>query len=342
MYLNVQNLTKTYGAFTALDKISIGVQSHEFVCLLGPSGCGKTTLLRIIAGLTDADSGTIHLEGQSLSGLPARQRGFGIVFQSYSLFPNMTVAENIGYGLKIRAIAKNKIAARVDELLTTIKLPDVADRYPWQLSGGQQQRIALARAIAVDPRLLLLDEPLSALDAKVRAQLRTEIRDIQRTLDIPTLMVTHDQEEALSLADRIICMDHGVVEQCGTPQELYLRPATRFVADFMGTSNLIETSYIRECMPDLMAHHPVGDDDAFVACIRPEQISLHPDPQGKATIRSVTFLGNLRRVFVESPAGPLIVEAHGHVDLCEGQSVRLDINPQDCSWVANTPPSGAP
>jgi iron(III) transport system ATP-binding protein len=335
MYLNVQNLSKKYGDFTALDNISIGVQEHEFVCLLGPSGCGKTTLLRIIAGLTDASAGEISLQDQNLSGLPARQRGFGIVFQSYSLFPSMTVSENIGYGLKIRGTDKAIAAKRVVELLETIKLPEVADRYPWQLSGGQQQRVALARAIAVDPRLLLLDEPLSALDAKVRAELRSEIRDLQRSLGIPTLMVTHDQEEALSLADRIICMNEGKVEQCGTPRELYLRPATRFVADFMGISNLIETRYIRENMPQLMEHHPGGNDASFVACIRPEQVSLSADPTSSCKVHSITFLGNLCRIQVVYPAGKLTVETHGHIAFTEGQKVRFDIHPEDCSWVAN-------
>ncbi|MDH3335870.1 MAG: ABC transporter ATP-binding protein [Rhodospirillaceae bacterium] len=335
MYLDVKNLTKKYGDFFALNDVSIGVESHEFVCLLGPSGCGKTTLLRIIAGLTEADSGEVELLGQSMSGRPARQRGFGIVFQSYSLFPNMTIAENIGYGLKIRGVAKADIQSRIDELLNVVKLPDVAGRYPWQLSGGQQQRIALARAIAVDPQLLLLDEPLSALDAKVRAELRGEIRDLQRNLGIPTLMVTHDQEEALSLADRIICMNHGRVEQSGTPEELYLHPKSRFVADFMGVSNLIETQYVRECMPHLMKTRPNGDDSAFMACIRPEQINIISDDAGKAVVSAVTFLGNLNRFEVSYPAGRLIVEAHGHIDVSEGQKVRFEISPDDCSWVTN-------
>lgn len=334
MYLNVENLTKTYGDFTALDNVSVGVEAHEFVCLLGPSGCGKTTLLRIIAGLTDANSGTVTLQGEDLIGLPARQRGFGIVFQSYSLFPNMTVGENIGYGLKIRGTQKGDIQTRVQELLEIIKLPQLTDRYPFQLSGGQQQRIALARAIAVDPRLLLLDEPLSALDAKVRADLRTEIRELQRTLGIPTLMVTHDQEEALSLADRIICMNHGKVEQCGTPEDLYLRPATRFVADFMGVSNLIETTYIRDSMSHLMAHRPKGDDDAYVACIRPEQIGLVSDAAGHGTVRSIAFLGNLCRMQIEYPAGLMTVETHGHMMFSEGEKVRCEVLPENCSWVS--------
>lgn len=335
MYLNVQNLTKTYGNFYALDNVSIGVESHEFVCLLGPSGCGKTTLLRIIAGLTQSNGGEVRLLGENLVNLPARQRGFGIVFQSYSLFPNMTVAENIGYGLKIRGVPKTDIQARITSLLGTIKLPDVAERYPWQLSGGQQQRIALARAIAVDPRLLLLDEPLSALDAKVRGELRTEIRDLQRSLGIPTLMVTHDQEEALTLADRIICMNHGRVEQSGTPEDLYLRPTTRFVADFMGVSNLIETRYVRECLPALLENRPAGDDDAYIACIRPEQITIIADENGKATVRAISFLGNLNRFEVTYPAGRLIVETHGHINVSEGQRVRFEIRPEDCSWVVS-------
>jgi len=333
MYLQVRNLVKTFGDFVALDDVSIEVESHEFVCLLGPSGCGKTTLLRIIAGLTDADSGDVLLEGDNLIGLPARERGFGIVFQSYSLFPNMTVSENIGYGLKIAKIGQGAIDKRVTELLETIKLPDIADRYPWQLSGGQQQRVALARAVAVDPRLLLLDEPLSALDAKVRAELRGEIRDLQRALGIPTLMVTHDQEEALSLADRIICMNHGVVEQCGTPEDLYLRPTTRFVANFMGVSNLIETDYIRHAMPELMKTHPDKDGDGLVACIRPEQITLIANDNSDAVIKSITFLGNLSRIEVNSPAGTLVVETHGHVEFTYGQKVSMSVRPQDCSWV---------
>lgn len=333
MYLDVQGLTKNFGDFTALDDVSVGVEGHEFVCLLGPSGCGKTTLLRIIAGLTNADEGSIHLLDGNLAGLPARKRGFGIVFQSYSLFPNMTVGENIGYGLKIRGKAKPDIAARVQELLETIKLPDLVDRYPWQLSGGQQQRVALARAIAVNPRLLLLDEPLSALDAKVRAELRVEIRDLQRALGIPTLMVTHDQEEALMLADRIICMDHGRVEQSGSPEDLYLRPATRFVANFMGVSNLIATEYVREFLPVLMEHRPSGEDGSFVACVRPEQISLAPDPAGDATVKSISFLGNISRIGIDCPAGDLMIEAHGHVAFDIGQQVRLGIQPEGCSWV---------
>lgn len=332
MYLTVHDATKTYGTFTALDRVSIEIEKGEFVCLLGPSGCGKTTLLRLIAGLTDLDGGDITLEGAPLSDLPARKRGFGIVFQSYSLFPNMSVAENIGYGLKIRDVPAAEIAARVTELLELVKLPQVASKLPGQLSGGQQQRIALARAIAVDPRVLLLDEPLSALDAKVRATLRAEIRQVQRALEIPTLMVTHDQEEALALADKIICMNHGIVVQAGTPEDLYHRPATRFVAEFMGSSNLLSAKDVTQHFPDLLATQP-SDDKAYLACIRPEHIGLAPANEGTAKVRNISFLGNLQRLEVDSPAGPLLVETHGRTSCRTGDRVDLSIASDACTWV---------
>lgn len=332
MYLTVRDATKIYGTFTALDRVSIGIQKGEFVCLLGPSGCGKTTLLRLIAGLAKLDGGEISLEGDDLSWLPARKRGFGIVFQSYSLFPNMTVAENIGYGLKIRGAARAEIAARVAELLELVKLPQVADKLPSQLSGGQQQRIALARAIAVDPRVLLLDEPLSALDAKVRAELRDEIRRVQRALGIPTLMVTHDQDEALALADKIICMNHGVVVQVGAPEELYHHPATRFVAEFMGISNLLSPDDVGRVFPDLLTSRPEADAPQL-ACIRPEQIDLVPTAQGTATVRSINFLGNVRRLEVDSLVGALTVESHGANAFRPGDRVSLQVAPEACTWV---------
>ncbi len=332
MYLTVRDATKTYGTFTALDRVSIEIEKGEFVCLLGPSGCGKTTLLRLIAGLTDLDGGEITLEGATLSDLPARKRDFGIVFQSYSLFPNMSVAENIGYGLKIRGISAKEIAARVTELLELVKLPKMADKLPGQLSGGQQQRIALARAIAVDPRVLLLDEPLSALDAKVRATLRDEIRQVQRSLEIPTLMVTHDQEEALALADKIICMNHGIVVQAGTPEDLYHRPATRFVAEFMGSSNLLSTEEVARHFPDLLATYP-ADKKAYLACIRPEQIAIKPAENGVATVQNISFLGNLQRLELDCPAGPLLVETHGRSPCRTGDSVELSISTEACTWV---------
>ena len=335
MYLTVRNATKRYGTFTALDDVSVSLEKGEFVCLLGPSGCGKTTLLRAIAGLNDIDSGDVLLEGLAITHVPARHRGFGIVFQSYSLFPNMTVGENIGYGLKIRGAGTSDIRSRVEELLEMVKLPGVANKYPGQLSGGQQQRIAIARAIAVDPKVLLLDEPLSALDAKVRSALRDEIRQLQRKLGIPTLMVTHDQEEALALADRIVCMNHGVIEQAGTPDDLYHRPATRFVADFMGESNLIETAEIRHFLPHLLDTRPTGADEIYAASIRPEHIAVSHTEASDTKVRTTSFLGNINRMLLDSPIGELQVETHGPARLEAGQQVSITVAPEHCCWVRN-------
>lgn len=333
MYLRLEGIRKTFGEFVALDDIDLAVGEHEFVCLLGPSGCGKTTLLRVIAGLLAADRGTMVLGGRDLAALPARKRGFGIVFQSYSLFPNMTVARNIGYGLKVRREAPDRIAGRVRQLLELIKLPHVADRYPWQLSGGQQQRVALARALAVDPGLILLDEPLSALDARVRVEMRAEIHEVQRRLAIPTIMVTHDQEEALTLADKIVCMNDGRIVQVGTPQDLYLRPATRFVADFVGVSNLLPTDWMRAAMPALLASRPAGPDAALEACIRPENLTITADPAGAGQITGMTFLGNLSQFRVAWHGRELIAETHRQSGLQPGDRVRLDAAATDCAWV---------
>jgi len=233
-FLSIRSLTKSFGPFQALKSIDLEIGEGEFVCFLGPSGCGKTTLLRAIAGLDRQTGGSISLRGKDVSNAPPSQRDFGIVFQSYALFPNLTVADNVGYGLVNQKKPRDMINARVTELLALVGLPDQASKYPAQLSGGQQQRVALARALATSPGLLLLDEPLSALDARVRLRLREEIRALQRRLGVTTIMVTHDQEEALSMAERIVVMNHGVIEQVGTPEEVYARPATAFVADFVG------------------------------------------------------------------------------------------------------------
>jgi iron(III) transport system ATP-binding protein len=332
VYLAIEDVRKTFGDVAALDGVSLGVERGDFVCLLGPSGCGKTTLLRIVAGLLTADSGRLSLAGSDLTAVPARQRNFGIVFQSYSLFPNMTIAENIGYGLRIRGVARAKIDARVRELLDMIKLPQIAGRYPWQLSGGQQQRVALARAIAVEPALLLLDEPLSALDAKVRAELREEIRELQRRLGVPTIMVTHDQEEALTLADRILCMNQGRVEQAGTPADLYLRPATRFVADFMGVSNLIEVERVQAYRPALLAARPATGGARQLLCVRPEK--LHVVAGSDCAIAGVAFLGNLTRLRLDTPLGLLTAELPGHVVHAVGARVGIEFGASDCAWVA--------
>ena len=245
-YLRIENVVKKFGQFTALQEISLSIKEGEFVCFLGPSGCGKTTLLRSIAGLEPVTSGNMFQAGKEITHLPPEQRDFGIVFQSYALFPNLSVHENIAIGVHNQGLATLECNTVVDKWLKMIGLSSEASKYPNQLSGGQQQRVALARALALSPGLLLLDEPLSALDAKVRAHLREEICQLQRKLGITTVMVTHDQEEALAMADRIVVMNNGVIEQIGTPQEIYEKPASRFVADFVGTTNFISTSMINQ------------------------------------------------------------------------------------------------
>jgi len=238
-FLELHGIRKEFGDFAALKGVSLGVRQGELICFLGPSGCGKTTLLRIIAGLEVQTAGTIQQAGRDISRLPPMDRDYGIVFQSYALFPNLSVADNVAYGLVNRRMARAQREARVAELLQLVGLPDAGGKYPAMLSGGQQQRIAIARALATSPGLLLLDEPLSALDARVRVRLRGEIRSLQQRVGITTILVTHDQEEALSMADRIVVMKEGQIEQIGTPDEVYTRPATPFVADFVGKTNLL-------------------------------------------------------------------------------------------------------
>ena len=238
----IHGVSKRFDHFVALDDVSLSVKAGELLCFLGPSGCGKTTLLRIIAGLETQTQGRLVQDGRDVSTVPAAGRDYGIVFQSYALFPNLTAAQNIGYGLVSQGQRKSDIEARVQELLGLVNLPSSGPKFPSQLSGGQQQRIALARALAPSPSLLLLDEPLSALDALERVRLRAEIRRLQRQVGVTTIMVTHDQEEALAIADRVVVMNHGKIEQVGTPHEVYQRPASPFVADFIGKVNVLEAT----------------------------------------------------------------------------------------------------
>lgn len=237
--LRLEGIHKAFGSFVALRSIDLAVERGELICFLGPSGCGKTTLLRIVAGLETQTAGRVIQGGRDVSHAPPAARDYGIVFQSYALFPNLTIRDNVAYGLVNRRAGRAAIDARVAELLTLVGLPDSGKKYPAQMSGGQQQRIALARALATAPSLLLLDEPLSALDAKERERLRGEIRQLQRRLGVTTILVTHDQEEALSMADRVVVMNHGVIEQVGTPLDVYERRATPFVADFLGKVNVL-------------------------------------------------------------------------------------------------------
>ena len=237
--LRAEHIIKKFGKQTALNDVSFEIEDGEFVCVLGPSGCGKSTLLRVIAGLEDIESGKVEIGGRDVTGEPPSARNFGIVFQSYALFPNMTAEENVAYGLWNKRLSREEIASRVSGALEMVGLAEQRKKYPQQLSGGQQQRVAIARAIVLKPEFLLLDEPLSALDAKVRVKLRRELRHIQQKLGITTIMVTHDQEEALSLADRVIVMNNSVIEQIDTPQKVYESPSSPFVADFVGTVNFV-------------------------------------------------------------------------------------------------------
>ena len=308
-YLVTTSLSKYFGSFRALSDITFSIARGEFICFLGPSGCGKTTLLRCIAGLETQTEGEIRVDGRDVSWLPPSRRDFGIVFQSYALFPNLTVAANVGFGLVNQRVGRDAVERRVDELLSLVDLSGHAAKYPAQLSGGEQQRVALARALAPSPGLLLLDEPLSALDAKVRARLRREIRDIQDRLGVTTIMVTHDQEEAQTMADRIFVLDAGRIEQMGTPSEIYDAPATPFVADFIGVMNflpvtVVDQSHVRcgdhrfECAT---APHATG---ATLSCaVRPEDISLEHDGsaqagQVEAEIRYIEMLGSFMRVYL--------------------------------------------
>jgi iron(III) transport system ATP-binding protein len=240
--LELEGIHKTFGDFVALESIDLTIESGELICFLGPSGCGKTTLLRIIAGLERQTRGRVIQDGLDVSYAPPAARDYGIVFQSYALFPNLTIEQNIAYGLVNRRRARDEIKARVNDLLTLVGLPEERWKFPSQLSGGQQQRVALARALATSPHLLLLDEPLSALDAKVRERLRGEVRSLQQRLGVTTIMVTHDQEEALSMSDRIAVMNQGAIEQIGTPSAVYERPETPFVADFLGKVNVLKAT----------------------------------------------------------------------------------------------------
>ncbi len=332
-YLKINNIIKKFGNFTALNDVSMVVNEGEFVCFLGPSGCGKTTLLRAIAGLDIQTHGHIEQNGKDISNLPPSERDFGIVFQSYALFPNMTISKNIAYGLENRKLPAAEIKARVDELLNTVGLMDQIDKYPAQLSGGQQQRVALARAIATNPGLLLLDEPLSALDARVRVHLRHEIKQLQSKLGITTIMVTHDQEEALTMADRIVVMNNGVIEQIGTPMEIYRTPATAFVADFIGTMNFVKGTVTSDGHVSLGGNDIKCDTtsyktgDTVRVSIRPEDIvaiedDKYDDNGIKVEIKDMEFLGSFFRTELSGgPLGDSTVEADFSINL----SRRIDL-----------------
>lgn len=349
-YLKVGGLWKAFGEFYALKDINLEIREGEFVCFLGPSGCGKTTLLRAIAGLDLQTRGTVHQASKDISDLPPAQRDYGIVFQSYALFPNLTIEKNIAFGLENMKKSRAEITQRVAELLELVGLADQAKKYPSQLSGGQQQRIALARAIAISPGLLLLDEPLSALDAKVRVHLRHEIKELQRKLGVTTIMVTHDQEEALAMADRIVVMNKGTIEQIGTPLEVYRQPSSLFVADFIGETNKYPvrigaegTAVSGDLVLQCHDHNLPEGSDAIVV-IRPNDVIPHGralDTSSSAgngenlievQIESMEFLGSFWRTHMRSTylqnqqlIADFSINAERRLGLTEGMTILVEL-----------------
>jgi len=351
-YLVLDGLSKRYGELTAVENLSLSVEKGEFISLLGPSGCGKTTTLQMIAGFVDPTAGSIVLEGKDLGRTPANQRGLGMVFQNYALFPHMTASENVAFGLEMQRVHKDERAARVADALKLVGLEHLADRYPARMSGGQQQRVALARALVIRPRMLLLDEPLSNLDAKLREEMQLELRSIQRTVGTTTILVTHDQSEALALSDRIVVMNHGRVEQIAAPLRAYEAPATQFVGEFLGKANLFHP----EIVPDQdRTHAKIGEaripldgrappDGAII--VRPEKIHFaEPSPCNlPGRMKTRVFQGNHWLCQVETSIGDVLVirQNDGERIPDEGQAVHLRWRADDMCAPGSAPPIAAP
>ena len=338
--VDLSDLTRVYGAVKALDGFTLHIAPGELVALLGPSGCGKTTALRILAGLDRATSGSVSVGGKDLTKVPASKRDMGMVFQAYSLFPHMTVIDNVAFGLKMRGRDGAARRKRSGDMLDLVGLGEQADRYAHQLSGGQQQRVALARALAIEPSVLLLDEPLSALDAKVRVQLRDEIRRVQIEVGTTTLFVTHDQEEALAVADRVGVMNAGRLEQLAPPAELYSAPASQFVGEFVGLSNRI-AAQVRDGVASVLGRDvpvlPGSTTGSGQALVRPESVSVVADAAGTATVATVMFLGPLSRVTSRLADGTDVVAQLASSEalrLQPGDAVRLEVAPSPVLVVA--------
>ena len=343
-FLRLSNLEKTFGQNRVVKDFSLDVAKGEFISLLGPSGCGKTTVLRMVAGFETPTSGSITIDGQEVTGLKANSRNIGMMFQAYALFPNLTVGDNVAFGLRVKGVPKAQRKARVDEMLSLIGLPDLAGRYPFQLSGGQQQRVALARALAPSPRVLLLDEPLSALDAKVRVSLRSEIRSIQKELGITTIFVTHDQEEAMSISDRIVVMNGGIADQVGSPFEIYNRPTTKFVANFVGTLNTFDSVVTADHqvtiagqslnLPQGTVLPPAGTK--LSVALRPEALRLGRTEGHEAvlpaTVAAVEFMGSIIRLRAEVAGSKVSLDTFNRADQpppAIGQKVEVSLSGKD-------------
>jgi len=334
-YLVLDRLSKKFGEQIAVDQLSLTVGRGELVALLGPSGCGKTTTLQMIAGFQPPTSGSIALEGNDLAAVKPAQRGLGIVFQSYALFPHMTAAENVAFGLEMQGIARAERDRRVAQTLALVGLAALADRFPRRMSGGQQQRVALARALVIQPRILLLDEPLSNLDAKLREDMQIELRQIQRTVGTTTLLVTHDQSEAMALADRIVVMNQGRAEQIAPPHEVYERPATAFVASFLGRTNILQLCADADGVQIGDGRWPVATTAGpATASIRPEKILFAPSAQRNAVsgvVKTRIFQGNHWLYQVDTPTGLMIVirQNTGEAVPSEGDAVHLTWRSED-------------
>ncbi|EDM69807.1 spermidine/putrescine ABC transporter, ATP-binding protein [Roseobacter sp. AzwK-3b] len=349
--VTLNNIVKRFGTFTAVHRSSLEIPEGAFVTLLGPSGCGKTTNLRMIAGLLDPTEGEILIGGRRVNDVPIHKRNLGLVFQNYALFPHKTVAENVAFGLKYRNVPSSDIPRRVQEALDLVQLPNVGDRYPKALSGGQQQRIALARAIVIEPDVLLLDEPLSALDANLREDMRVELKRIQERIGVTTVFVTHDQSEALAMSDQIVVMSEGRVEQVGAPEEVYNTPASEFVAHFLGASNILaarcalsggavtlhEKTFGTVPIPAAKAPRITSEGPAKLV-VRAEKLvlSTSPAPEGvisvPATVQTVDYQGQSVRYFVQ--AGDTQLQAINMIDghpFAVGTKVNLHLRPQDCA-----------
>jgi putative spermidine/putrescine transport system ATP-binding protein len=347
------SVSKGYGNAAAVRDFSLNIRSGELVTLLGPSGCGKTTTLNLIAGFLQPDSGAIMIDGKSVSRLPAHRRNTAMVFQGYALFPHLTVARNVAFGLEVRKMPRDAITGRVKRALDLVHLSELADRYPRQLSGGQQQRVAIARALAIDPAVLLLDEPLSNLDAKLREEMRSEIRSTQKAVGITAIYVTHDQEEALAISDRIVVMNAGVIEQVGSPQEVYRKPRSAFVARFIGAANLIPVRVrsstggrtlvtTEDGLTFAIAHSDhVPDGTQGLLAIRPEHVSFTPGPRDEncidAVVQETSFLGPVSVHALRVGAHLLRARAVA-IEACAGTSVRIELPPERCIFIA-TPAS---